>query len=518
MMTRFLTIVVAMTATPLAAATLELGTPFRDHMVLQRDKPVPVWGWADAGDDVAVEFAGQRKTVQANPDGTWMVRLDPLATNATPATLTVKSARSGGPLTVADVLVGEVWLGSGQSNMKMMVKSSASFAQERAAADLPLVRMFIETSNAASEPQVRGAGKWHVCSPATVGDFSATLFFFGRELHRALGVPVGLVNSSWGGTPIQSWTDESAQRNAAALAPYVAGLDRDAAAFDREAARAKYEKALAAFPENERKAREAGKPAPRRPTDTVEQHDRNSIGRLFNGKIAPLIPYALRGAVWYQGEGNTRGESAMFYRHQLPLLVTDWRGRWGDEFPFAWVQLPNYAPGSDGWMLVREAMLESLRLPKTGMAITVDIGEPTDIHPKNKQDVGRRLAAWALADVYGKPVSARSGPLPAGNEVRGAEIVCRFTEAEGLRDRDGGEIDGFVIAGPERQWRTAKARIDGTSVVVSAADVPQPTAARYGWAANPKCDLVNAAGLPASPFRTDTWYINETPATPPPGE
>ena len=243
-MTRFLTIVVAMTATPLAAATLELGTPFRDHMVLQRDKPVPVWGWADAGDDVAVEFAGQRKTVQANPDGTWMVRLDPLATNATPATLTVKSARSGGPLTVADVLVGEVWLGSGQSNMKMMVKSSANFAQESAAADLPLVRMFIETSNAAPEPQVRGAGKWHVCSPATVGDFSATLFFFGRELHRALGVPIGLVNSSWGGTPIQSWTDESAQRNAAALAPYVAGLDRDAAAFDREAARAKYEKAL----------------------------------------------------------------------------------------------------------------------------------------------------------------------------------------------------------------------------------------------------------------------------------
>jgi sialate O-acetylesterase len=233
MMTRFLTIVLAMTATPLAAATLELGTPFRDHMVLQRDKPVPVWGWADAGDDVAVEFAGQRKTAQANPDGTWMVRLDPLTTNATPATLTVKSARSGGPLTVADVLVGEVWLGSGQSNMKMMVKSSASFAQERAAADLPLVRMFIETSNAAPEPQERGAGKWHVCSPATVGDFSATLFFFGREIHRALGVPVGLVNSSWGGTPIQSWTDESVQRNLPALAHYVAGLDRDAAAFER---------------------------------------------------------------------------------------------------------------------------------------------------------------------------------------------------------------------------------------------------------------------------------------------
>jgi len=239
----------------------------------------------------------------------------------------------------------------------------------------------------------------------------------------------------------------------------------------------------------------------------VEQHDRNSMGRLFNGKIVPLIPFAIRGAVWYQGEGNARDDTGMFYRHQLPLLVTDWRSRWGDDFPFAWVQLPNFARGSDGWMLVREAMLESLRLPKTGMAITVDIGESQDIHPKNKQDVGRRLAAWALADVYSKSVPARSGPLPAGSDVRGTEIVCRFTEAEGLRDRDGGEIEGFLIAGPDRQWRPARARIDGTSVAVMAADVKNPTAVRYGWAANPKCDLVNAAGLPASPFRTDSWPV-----------
>jgi sialate O-acetylesterase len=237
------------------------------------------------------------------------------------------------------------------------------------------------------------------------------------------------------------------------------------------------------------------------------------MGRLFNGKIAPLIPFAIRGAVWYQGEGNGGVDIGGYYRHQLPLLVTDWRGRWQDEFPFAWVQLPNYAPASDGWMLVREAMLESLRLPKTGMAITVDIGEAHEIHPKNKQDVGRRLAAWALADVYGRPVPARSGPLPAGSDVRGTEIVCRFTDADGLRDRDGGEIDGFLIAGPDRQWRPALARIDGTSVAVSAADVSSPAAVRYGWEANPKCDLVNAAGLPASPFRTDTWPLEAPAAT-----
>ncbi|NDC64693.1 MAG: hypothetical protein EBZ59_12070, partial [Planctomycetia bacterium] len=306
-------------------------------------------------------------------------------------------------------------------------------------------------------------------------------------------------------------TDESAQRKVAELAPFVAILDRQTAGFDREAERAKYEKAKAAWPEKARAARAAGKPAPRPPTDTVEQHDRNSMGRLFNGKIAPLIPFAIRGAVWYQGEGNGKPDIGMFYRHQLPLLVTEWRSRWGDEFPFAWVQLPNFARGSEGWMLVREAMLESLRLPKTGMAIAIDIGEAREIHPKNKQDVGRRLAAWALADVYGRPVPARSGPLPAGSDVRGTEIVCRFTEAEGLRDRDGGELEGFLIAGPDRRWKPAKARIDGTSVAVSAADVTSPTAVRYGWAANPKCDLVNAAGLPASPFRTDDWPLEPAP-------
>lgn len=197
-------------------------------------------------------------------------------------------------------------------------------------------------------------------------------------------MPVGLVNSSWGGTPIQSWTDEAAQRKQAELAPFVAMLDRQTAAFDRDAERAKYEKALAAWPEKVRTARAAGRPEPRRPTDAVEKHDRNSMGRLFNGKIMPLIPFAIRGTVWYQGEGNGKPDIGGYYRHQLPLLVTDWRARWGDEFPFAWVQLPNYAPGSDGWMLVREAMLESLRLPKTGMAITIDIGEAKEIHPKNK--------------------------------------------------------------------------------------------------------------------------------------
>ena len=494
-----------------SAAELAVGTPFADHMVLQRDKPVPVWGWAEPGDEVTVEFAGQRKSAMAAADGKWMVRLDPLTTNATPAALTVRSARSGGPLTVADVLVGEVWLGSGQSNMAMQVFRSADFATEQAAANLPLVRMFREESPGAATPQSRGAGSWAICRPDTVGGFSATLFFFGRELHRALGVPVGLVNSSVGGTPIQAWIDADAQRQVPDLAAFIAAVDAERAAFDRDRAQTAYERAIEKWTAAAEAAKRDGKPLPNRPRNAVDKHDRDLPGNLYNGKISPLVPYAIRGAVWYQGEGNAHSGRGIFYRHQLPLLVTDWRKKWADEFPFAWVQLPNFDRQGEEWMLIREGMLQTLRLPKTGMAITVDIGDPKDIHPKNKQDVGRRLAAWALADVYGRPVPARSGPLPAGSEVRGSDVVCRFTEATGLRDRDGGEVEGFTIAGADGHWKPAKARIEGTTVVVTAGDVAAPAAVRYGWAANPKCDLVNEAGLPASPFRTDSWPVGEGP-------
>jgi len=488
---------------PVTAAELALGTPFADHMVLQRDKPVPVWGWAEPGDTVTVAFAGQRRSATAAPDGTWMVRLEPLVASAAPAVLTVTSDRSGGPLTVADVLVGEVWLGSGQSNMAMQVSRAADFAREQAAADLPLVRMFREESAGAAEPQARGKGHWEISTPDTVGSFSATLFFFGREVHRALGVPVGLINSSVGGTPIEAWIDADAQRRSPELADVLAALAAEEAAFDREQVAAQHEQALAKWREAARAAREAGRPVPRQPKSPFAGRSSRRPGSLSNGKIAPLVPFALRGVLWYQGEANARPGRAEHYRHQLPLLVRDWRAKWGEELPFAWVQLPNFRREGDGWMVVREAMLESLRLPHTGMAITVDIGDPRDIHPANKQDVGRRLAAWALADVYGSTVPARSGPLPAGSEARGGEVTCRFDDADGLRDRDGGTLDGFELADAAGTWQPARARIGGTSVIVSADGVAAPTAVRYGWAADPKCDLVNAAGLPASPFRAE---------------
>ncbi len=489
------------------AANLELAAPFADHMVLQRDVAVPVWGWADPGEKITVEFAGQARTVEADGKGAWKALLDPMPACAEARVLVVRSGRAGRRIEIADVLVGEVWLGSGQSNMAMGVSRAKDFEAEKAAASLPLIRMFTEGSRAAATPQEKGTGAWKVCAPETVGTYSATLYFFGRELHRELKVPVGLINSSVGGTPIESWIAADAQAGVPELKAAAEAAAKADAEFDVEAAKATHAKAVARWKTLAAKAKAEGKPAPRAPRDPVETRARKgNVGGLFNGKIAPLIPYAIRGAVWYQGEANSHPGKGALYRHQLPLLVTDWRARWGSEFPFAWVQLPNFERENtgDNWLLVREAMLKTLRLPKTGMAITVDIGDPKDIHPKNKQEVGRRLSLWALGDVYGRKVPETSGPLPAGHEVRGAEVIVSFTHAGGLKARDG-DVKGFEVAGADRQWKPAAARIDGAKAVVSSPDVKEPVAVRYAWAMNPDCNLVNAAGLPASPFRTDDW-------------
>lgn len=230
---------------------------------------------------------------------------------------------------------------------------------------------------------------------------------------------------------------------------------------------------------------------------------KNNVGGLFNGKVAALIPYGIRGVLWYQGEANSTAQKAPFYQHHLPLLVTDWRARWGEELPFAWVQLPNFTKSDDGWCLVREAMLKTLRLPATGMAITLDVGDPKDIHPKNKQEVGRRLALWALGTVYGKDVET-SGPLPAGHEVRDGTVIVSFKHAAGLTAR-GGELKEFTIAGEDRVWHPAKARIEDGKVVISSEAVAKPVAVRHAWKDNPEVTLYNGAGLPATQFRTDDW-------------
>jgi len=486
------------------AAELKLGTPFTSHMVLQREKPVAVWGWADAGETVSVKFADQTKSVEAGEDGKWMVQLDSMSANAKPQSMTIEAGDSG-KTALDDILVGEVWLGSGQSNMVWTVQNSNNAKEEIAAANYPNIRLFKESSGYADTPQSVGKGQWAHCSPQTVGGFSATLYYFGREIHKELDVPVGLIVSAVGGTPIESWIDGDAQLANEHLAEYSTNRSKSYEAMKSPAAVARYEKALENWKQQVQAAKAENKPTPRRPRDPRESAKKGILGGLYNAKISPLIPYTIRGALWYQGESNASPQSAKFYQHQLPLLVTDWRQQWGEDFPFAWVQLPNYDTGGRNWPVIREGMMRTLKVPNTGMAITLDIGDPKDIHPKNKQDVGYRLSLWAMGTVYGKQVPATSGPLVEGFKTQGNSMVVKFMFTAGGLKAKNGSLTGFEIAGEDQQWKPAEAKIDGSKVVVSSPEVKKPAAVRYAWENNPKASLFNDAGLPASPFRTQEW-------------
>ena len=506
---RFLPILLAVLAgcSSLFAAGFRLAAPISDHMVLQREKPVAVWGWADAGESLTVTFAGQSKSATAGADGKWMLKLDALSASAEPRTLVV-SGKDGHKLEVKDVLVGEVWLGSGQSNMAMTVQGSNNFAAEKAAAKYPLIRHYRETSTHSATPAAEGKGLWQECTPDNVGGFSAVLYFFGREIHQEVGVPVGLINTSVGGTPIESWVSAETQSSDPETKANFDAQMKSYLAFDEKKAPELFQKQLAAWKAAVAKAKAEGKPfvtpAPRDPV--AMRNFKGGPAGLFNGKVVNLVPYTLRGMLWYQGEGNAG--NAGLYDKQLSQLVTSWRKLWADEVPFAWVQLPNYRDSdSESWPRIRESMMKVLTLPKTGMAVTIDIGDPKDIHPKNKQDVGKRLSFWALSSVYGKNVPAISGPLPAGHKVEGSSIRISLKYADGLKTRDGDAPRGLLIAGADKVWKPASGEIKGTDLIVSSPEVSAPVAARYAWAENPSCNLVNGAGLPATSFRTDDWPV-----------
>ena len=494
---------------PIAWADVTLPSLFSDHMVLQQDAPVPVWGWAAADEEVSVSIGDQTKTAKAGADGKWSLKLDALKAGE-PTTLTVKGKNT---ITINDVLVGEVWLCSGQSNMGLQVQRADNFEVEKAAAKYPKMRQFTVSSGGAKDIQDKCKGSWVVCAPETVGGFSATAYFFGREVHKKTGQAVGLINSSVGGTAIESWTSWDAQKDKAEIKPIFDSWNKKQADYTPEKYKTNFAKQMAKWTEAEAKAKADGKPLPRKPVLLTEPLlDHNHPANLFNGKINPLIPYAIRGAIWYQGEHNS-GDAAMaaHYDVQMKTLISDWRTRWGAEFPFGIVQLPDYHPAQKdpsepvGWVLVREGMLKALSLPKTGMAVTLGCGLPDNVHPTNKQEVGRRLGAWALGDVYGMKDVAPSGPLPAGHEINGAEVTLTFTHTDGGLVAKDGELKGFAIAGDDKKFVWAKAKIVGDKIVVSSPDVAKPAAVRYAWAANPQFNLFNGAGLPATPFRTDNW-------------
>lgn len=477
---------------------------FSDHMVLQAEAEVPVWGQADPGTEVTVEFAGQKKETVADASGKWQVYLDPMPASATPCKLVVRSSIGNQPSEIDNVLVGEVWLCSGQSNMAFGVGGQ----EKPAAADFPEIRFFTEQSSGAVNPSEKCRGQWVVCSPENFKTFSGTAYFFGKNLHTSLQRPVGLIVSAVGGTPIESWMSRESLRTFPELTAALEQLEDKAKGYNPASAQATYEKRMAEFDALVERLTAEGQPLPKPKQRPNLQEDprATALGNLFNGKIAPLVPYAIRGVVWYQGESNaSTPESGRFYSRLFPALIRDWRTRWGSaELPFIWVQLPKYENAQfKGWREVRESQLKTLSLPGTGMAITSDTGDASVIHPNNKAEVGRRLCLLALAKVYGRN-GACSGPLPAGHQIKGSEIICAFEYAVGLKTSEGG-LRGFEIAGEDRKWVPANARIEGASVIVSSPDVPHPVAVRYAWQNVSDANLVNGDDLPASPFRTDDF-------------
>lgn len=606
---------------------------FSDHAVLQRGKTLPVWGWSTPGDTVVVTIAEHTASTVAGADGRWQADLAAIPAGG-PYTLTAAGAKTA---SASDLLVGDVWLCSGQSNMEWTVNGAKDAETERNTADFPRIRQFTGTKRFALTPQKTTGGGWAVCNPTTVGNFTAVGYFFGRELTKAADVPIGLVNASWGGTRIESWTsgETLAKLGRSAgelqqLADMVAGKESDysrqlaawwtavdPAAGSQAPATADgdwkamelpshwEERGLPDFdgvvwfrrtvdipaelagkegklllgpiddqdvtwingtevghtdtwnqprvyaigkdllktgantlairtldtggpgglygkPEDLRLEIDGksiplagawkfrnGKPLKDLPAAPARLDNPNVVTSLSNGMIEPLVPMAMTGAIWYQGEANAWQGSG--YEQFLPAMIADWRTRFANpDLPFGIVQLANFMPAipeavqeDSGWAWLRETQLTTfLTVPHTGLAVITDIGDAADIHPRNKQDVGRRLASWALHDVYDQADKPRSGPVFLAAKPDGAALRLSFRYAIGGL-KAVGELKGFAVAGENGPWVAAEARINGETLVVSSPQVAAPVKVRYAWANNPACTLYNGAGLPASPFRSD---------------
>lgn len=500
-----------------ASADVRLPSIFSDHMVLQQNKPIPIWGWADPGEEVTVAIEGKRRAAVAGEDGKWKVMLDSRPAGG-PYQLVVRAKNS---ITVDDVLVGEVWICSGQSNMEWPLKDSTDGELEVLAARYPRVRLITMPHVGSQEPQEDFEGEWQFCTPETAEEFSAVGYYFGRQLQRALDVPVGLIANSWGGSACEAWVSRDRLEADSRYDQLLQYWDQKAETYDHAAALATYEERVrqwkATAVEGNRRNRRRSRREPPFPKPTNPLEGQHRPANLYNGVLRPIMGYGIRGVIWYQGESNT--ERAYQYRHLFPLMVQQWRDEWNQgSFPFYWVQLANYKarsadPSESAWAELREAQSKTRRvLPNTGEVVTIDIGEADDIHPRNKREVGQRLARWTLALDYGFNV-AYDGPRYTKMEKDGNKIRLRFAIGRHADDRlersEDGEITGFAIAGKDRKFVWAQARVLPSSrdgqVEVWSDDVPHPVAVRYAWADNPECNLRSEGKLPVAPFRTDDW-------------
>ncbi len=497
-------------------AKVKLASPFGDHMVLQRNTLVPIWGTASPGEKINLTFKNQKKTITADATGSWKINLDKLKAGG-PYNLVISGENT---ITMNDIYVGEVWVCSGQSNMDFTVAREDRYwcgvfneKEEVASANYPLIRVFDTDFSPRNEPQTEVVGKWEIVSPQTVGHISAAAYFFARDLQNKLKIPIGLITTAYGASTAEAWISGSALQSNPKFTTLLNAFQEKLTKYLQDtAAQSKYKVAFEKWKVDAAKAKAEGKDelkGPKNPNPVVDQHNPSV---LWNGMVAPLVPYAIRGALWYQGESNS--PTASIYRELMETLITDWRSQWGqDNFPFIYVQLANIGkevetvPAKGGTEAIkREAQLQNLSIPNTAMVVAIDNADPdnqANVHPKNKQEIGRRLALAARNIVYGEKV-AFSGPIYDKMKVEENYIRLFFKYTDGGLITKDGQLKGFAIAGPDKKFVWANASIEGETIKVTSPEITNPVAVRYGWGSNPPTSLYNKANLPASPFRTDT--------------
>lgn len=486
----------------LAQAELRMPSLFGDHMVLQRDQENRVWGWAPGESEVTVAIAGQSVSAKTGEKGRWEAVLAAIPTNAEGLEMTVTAGSQS--LKFSDILVGEVWVCSGQSNMQWSVAQSYDPDLEALTAKYPQIRFISVPQVGTQEIQDDFVGQWEACTPETVVNFSAVGYAFGKQLHQTLDVPIGLIDNAWGGSAAEAWVRRDVLEADPDYTDYIAEWAKKEESWDFDAQMKRWKEQTA-------KAKAEGKRAPRQPRDAMKGQHRP--GNLYAGVLHPIIGYGIRGTIWYQGETNAA--RAWNYRKLFPMMISHWREEWGQgDFPFYWVQLADFqaevdTPGDSNWAELREAQSHSLKLPNTGQAVIVDIGEGRDIHPRNKEDVGKRLARIALARDYNYDLVYQS-PTYDSMAVEGKVATLTFKNVgkRGLYAFDRRDVVGFAVAGEDKVWHWAQGQIHGANQVRVWSDaVATPVAVRYAWATNPVANLTNWEGLPADPFRTDDWQV-----------
>lgn len=496
------TLLLSLLSFHLLQAQVKLPALISHNAVLQQNSKVALWGWAAPAERVSISTTWNNKTITATADasGKWIAYVQTGKAGG-PYTLTFKASNT---LTVDNVLLGEVWLASGQSNMEFFIGKKpnpsytgvSNYDEVMKDAEHSAIRLIDVPNKVADDPQYDFKGDWKVCSARTIDTFSAVAYFFAKEINKATGFPVGIINSTWGGTPAESWTKKEVLQSDADLNEILVRYQNALDVFSAE--NEKYKAASAAWKADTGKRKGAAPAAPMGPT-----HNKSPY-KLYNGMIVPVQPYTLRGIIWYQGESNA--DRAFQYRKLFPAMIKNWRDDWASpKLPFYFVQI---SPHRSQIAEIRDAQLHVYRnVPYTGMAVTTDNGDSLDIHPRNKELVGKRLSLWALKNEYGKKDLVASGPLYKSMKIEGGKIRIAFDYGKGLTTSDGAALKEFTVAGDDQNFVPAQAKVEGNTVLVWSDAVKAPKAVRFAWRNIPRPNFYNSAGLPASPFRTDSWKL-----------